>query len=40
MLATYFPEREIDITRSKKTEVLKQIDWIGAFLSIVGVTLL
>lgn len=39
MLLTYFPEREIDIKRESKRAILKKIDWVGACLSIIGITL-
>jgi len=40
MLFTYFPEKEIVIQRESKMAILKKIDWVGAVLSIVGITLL
>jgi hypothetical protein len=36
---TYFPKRGSELSQSKK-EIIGQIDYVGAFLSIVGLTLL
>jgi hypothetical protein len=36
---TYFPKRGSDSSLSKK-EILERIDYVGAFLSIAGLTLL
>jgi hypothetical protein len=40
MLFTYFPEKYIVLKRESKMETLKKIDWLGAVLSISGITLL
>jgi hypothetical protein len=40
MLFTYFPEKYIGIGRESKMRTLKKIDWLGAILSISGITLL
>jgi hypothetical protein len=40
MLFTYFPKRLHNVDRGSKMATLKQIDYIGAFLSITGITLL
>ncbi|SMR47418.1 unnamed protein product [Zymoseptoria tritici ST99CH_3D1] len=36
---TYFPERNSPISRRPRSEVLREIDYVGAFLSISGVAL-
>jgi hypothetical protein len=36
----YFPERNSAESRRPRSEVLKEIDYMGAFLSITGVALL
>jgi hypothetical protein len=40
MLFTYFPEKYIVLERESKMQTLKKIDWLGAALSISGITLL
>jgi len=40
MVFTYFPKRLTAVDRGSKMATLKQIDYIGAFLSITGITLL
>ena len=40
MLLTYFPEKYIVLERESKMQTLKKIDWLGAILSISGITLL
>jgi hypothetical protein len=40
MLFTYFPEKYIILERESKKDVFKKIDFLGAFLSITGITLL
>lgn len=39
MLLTYFPEKDIVIDRESKMATLEKIDWMGAVLSITGVSL-
>jgi hypothetical protein len=40
MLFTYFPEKYIVLERESKMQTLKKIDWLGAVLSISGITIL
>lgn len=40
MLFTYFPEKYIVLERESKRDILKKMDWLGAVLSISGITLL
>jgi hypothetical protein len=40
MIVTYFPERHIVLEKESKMATLKKIDWLGAVLSITGITLL
>ncbi|KAK0111563.1 hypothetical protein ONS95_001914 [Cadophora gregata] len=39
MVFTYFPEKHMVIEKESKMQTLKKIDWLGAVLSIVGITL-
>lgn len=40
MVLTYFPEKQIVLKKEDKMQTLKKIDWLGAVLSITGITLL